>query len=152
MADPTEPCSPHGWTLDTLEKFLSDKISALDRFCNTSFIQQKERVDMALAASDKAITKAEQTTEKRFEGVNEFRAALSDQAQLMLTRTEYQASQQTMNARIAMTAEALTKLEARLVGKHEGVGGIGSIVIGVAVALSSLVSVAALIITLTRHL
>jgi len=106
---------------------------------------------MALAASDKAITKAEQTTEKRFEGVNEFRAALSDQSSLMLTRMEYQAQQQTLNERVGMLSDTVKTLEARLAGKHEGIGGVGAIVGGVAVAISSLMSVASLIIVL-RHL
>lgn len=89
MAEGPEHCSPHGWTLDTLEKHLSQQIGALDKFCSAAFAQSKERVDMALAASDKAITKAELTTDKRFEGVNEFRAALSDQANSFMPRSEY---------------------------------------------------------------
>lgn len=37
-----------------------------------------EKVALALAAADKAVSKAETATEKRFEAVNEFRSALND--------------------------------------------------------------------------
>jgi len=150
MADTDSPCSPHGWTLDTLEKHLTEKINSLDRFCTASFAQSKERVDMALAASDKAITKAEQTTEKRFEGVNEFRSALSDQSSLMLTRTEYQAQQQTINERVSMLTDAVTKIDSRMVGKHEALGGTGVMIVGTAVVISALISIASLLVSLLR--
>jgi len=146
-----EPCSPGGWTLDTLEKYLTEKIAALEKFCATSFAQSKERVDMALASSDKAITKAEQTTERRFEGVNEFRSALSDQSALMLTRTEWQAQQRLLTDRVAMLSDSLAKMEARTLGKHEGIGTIGTVVVGAMIGLNSLAALAALAIALLRH-
>lgn len=60
---------------------------------------QEQKVKLALDASEKAINKAdiatekailkaEQATEKRFDSVNEFRAALSDQAQQFIRRSE----------------------------------------------------------------
>ena len=42
------------------------------------FHAMKVAIDAALAAADRAVNKAEQSTEKRFEGVNEFRATLAD--------------------------------------------------------------------------
>ncbi len=48
----------------------------------------KEAVVAALAAADRAVTKAETAVEKRLEGVNEFRAALSDQQRSLLPRNE----------------------------------------------------------------
>ena len=41
---------------------------------------QEKAVAAALAAADRAVSKADFATEKRFDAVNEFRATLSDQA------------------------------------------------------------------------
>src|SRR6185369_3165104 len=92
--------SPHGWTLDTLEEFLSSKISALSNFTTAESRASKEAVaaaleavkeqsNAAMQAAAKAIDKAELATERRFEGVNEFRQTLSDQARTFMNREEY---------------------------------------------------------------
>jgi SMC interacting uncharacterized protein involved in chromosome segregation len=78
------------WTLDTLAKFLSEKIEDSETRTKERFELSKLAVDAALAASEKAInaamaaaekavTKAEVAAEKRFDSVNEFRAAMKDQ-------------------------------------------------------------------------
>jgi hypothetical protein len=41
-----------------------------------------------MAAADKAVTKAEVATEKRFDSVNEFRNAMKDQQNTFANRTE----------------------------------------------------------------
>ncbi len=50
---------------------------------------QDRSVATALEAAEKAIAKAEMSTEKRFDSVNEFRATLADQASLLLPRAEF---------------------------------------------------------------
>ena len=55
------------WTILALKEHLEARISAL-----------KENVGTALIASDKAVSKAEVASERRFDGVNEFRQTLSD--------------------------------------------------------------------------
>jgi hypothetical protein len=57
-----------GWTLATLEKYLGSRIDAVEK-----------NVTTAMGAADKAVTKAETAAEKRFDSVNEFRAAMKDQ-------------------------------------------------------------------------
>jgi hypothetical protein len=47
-----------------------------------------EKTSLALSASDKAVTKSEIATEKRFDSVNEFRAQLKDQAATLMPREE----------------------------------------------------------------
>jgi len=141
---PEEPCSPHGWTVDTLETHLSEKISALDRYCVTSFAQSKERVDMALAASDKAITKAELATDKRFDAVNEFRAALSDQTRDFMPRSVYDVQHKSMSERLEIIAASVTTMNSRLVGKSEGISSVGATILGVLVGLNSLFTLGAL--------
>ncbi len=114
MTDPKQTCSPHGWTLDTLERFLSDRIDALrdsigaqDQQNKERFAAAKEQVMLALTSADKAIVKADSATERRFEGVNEFRATLADQAATLLPRSEYTVQHQALTARVETVANAL---------------------------------------------
>jgi hypothetical protein len=61
---------------------------SLREYVDTRFDAQKEAVNAALAASDRAVNKAELASEKRFDAVNEFRAALADSARLLMPRSE----------------------------------------------------------------
>lgn len=63
-------------------------IERLEVFYTRRFEDLDAKTTLALAAADKAVTKAEIATEKRFEGVNEFRATLADQAARLLPREE----------------------------------------------------------------
>lgn len=64
------------------------QIKALDRRVTEGNAAQKEAIKDALAAAEKAVVKAEAASEKRFEGVNEFRQTLSDQAATFISRSE----------------------------------------------------------------
>lgn len=64
---------------------LRQEINALDKLTDAKFVTFRallegnaEKVALALAAADKAVTKAEIAVEKRFDGVNEFRGSLDD--------------------------------------------------------------------------
>jgi len=52
------------------------------------FASSERAIQAALAAVKEASLKAEAATEKRFEGVNEFRYQLKDQAATFITRAE----------------------------------------------------------------
>ena len=52
------------------------------------FEAQTKAIDAALLAAEKAVTKAETATERRFESVNEFRQTLSDQTKTFISRIE----------------------------------------------------------------
>lgn len=62
-----------------------------DRRYEERFKATDDKTSLALSASEKAVAKAELATEKRFEGVNEFRATLSDQAARLYPRAEAEA-------------------------------------------------------------
>ena len=92
---------PNGerWTLETLRIFFDKLIEANDaryqqRFqqqgeaLTAAFLAQKSAVDAALAAADRAVTKAEIASEKRFDAVNEFRRSLDDLSRLQMPRLE----------------------------------------------------------------
>jgi hypothetical protein len=63
-------------------------LERLEVFYTRRFEDLDAKTTLALAAADKAVTKAEIATEKRFEGVNEFRATLADQAARLMPREE----------------------------------------------------------------
>jgi len=91
--------SPNGWTLDTLEKFISSKIEGIaetirlnDRRYEQRFIDSKEAVGAALVAADRATTKAEDSQGRVNATQNEFRGQLKDQAGTFITRTELYAA------------------------------------------------------------
>jgi len=59
-----------------------------DRFYLEKFKAQDEKTTLAMNFSEKAISKAENAVEKRFESVNEFRKSLSDQTTTFLSKSE----------------------------------------------------------------
>ena len=105
-----------GWTTDTLRAHLIALIDERNTQYAQRFEAQEKAVDYALGAADRAVNKAELATEKRFEGVNEFRQQLADQARTFMPRAETE-------LQIATLAERLTTLEqaqAQGGGRHEG--------------------------------
>jgi len=69
----------------------------------------EKAVQTALSAAEKAVVKAETATEKRFESVNEFRQALTDQTQTFPSRIELQA----LTERVVELAARLDGAEGR---------------------------------------
>ncbi len=53
------------------------------------FDAQAQAIKDALLAAEKAVSKAETATEKRFDSVNEFRKALTDQTSTFVSRIEF---------------------------------------------------------------
>lgn len=98
-------------------------------YFDSKFIAQKDMSDAILRERDAklvdkfeslatAINKAETATEKRFEGVNEFRATLSDQQKTFLTAAEYKSAHQNLvdlvNASAKTTADTILTQKERI--------------------------------------
>src|ERR1700677_2725619 len=97
-----EPRVISEWSIDTLYVHLSRIVEDLDKrqtidmngrfqLLNTALLAVEKSAAAALAASAAATQKAENAMEKRFEGVNEFRGAMGDQASRFITRAEVDA-------------------------------------------------------------
>ena len=97
---------------------------------------QTTAINAALLAAEKAVTKAETATERRFEGVNEFRATLSDQAATFISRVEFEA----ISERLRELAARLDRFEGRSTGLSAGwgylIGAVGVLVGLVAVFMT----------------
>lgn len=130
------------WTLSTLYQHLVVVLEERDRRNTQRFTDMEMALRAALAASEKAILKAEAATERRFEAVNEFRATLSDQAGTFITRAESEAAVSRNTERIQDLTDRINRSEGRGAGIGAGwgylVGAVGLIatVITIIVALS----------------
>jgi DNA anti-recombination protein RmuC len=125
-----------------------DPVVSLREYLQAKLQALIDRVDQISESSNRALDKAQAATEKRFESVNEFRAALNDQTRNLLPRQEYDVRHQALLERTETNAARLTKLEASLLGKSQGVGSVGTVVLGSFVALNSVCALAAILITL----
>jgi hypothetical protein len=85
---------------------------------------QDEAVRSALETSEKAITKAESATERRFEGVNEFRATLADQASTLLPRAEYNAQHSALEEKVNFFEKRLHEFQATILAMQAHGGGL----------------------------
>lgn len=101
--EPDKSCS--GWSLSTLYTHFSALLVA-----------QKEAVNLAQSAADRAMLKAENATERRFEGVNEFRNTLADQQRTLMPRSETEIRLSAQDTRLA----ALEKLWIERQGRSDG--------------------------------
>jgi len=107
---------------------------SLREYVDIRFDAQEKAVLSALAASDRAVNKAEMASEKRFDSVNEFRAALNDSARLLMPRLE---AEQRMGGLEKTITEVKTALDAK---DNKGVG-ISAGLMMVVVAVSVLVNI-----------
>jgi hypothetical protein len=80
-----------------------------DRRYEDRFKATDDKTSLALTASEKAVTKAETATEKRFDSVNEFRKTLSDQAAEFLPRREYFSGHQSILDKVESIKEVFNK-------------------------------------------
>jgi len=108
------------WTLSTLHEHLGQILHERDQRYEQRFADLEKSLTVALAASEKAILKAESATERRFDAVNEFRATLSDQAQQFVTRAENNAVNLRTTERLDEITGRVTRSEGRGAGLNAG--------------------------------
>lgn len=82
-------------------EYLEAQIDGLKQTITAQIVSQKEAIQAALISADKAVLKAETAAEKRFESVNEFRSALSDQQQRLATKDELNLRFQALEEKVA---------------------------------------------------
>jgi homoserine kinase len=107
-------------------------------YVDSRFASQKEAVTAALAAADRAVLKAENASEKRFDAVNEFRSALGDNFRTLMPRAEAEQA-------IRAISEKIDVLTARVNKREDRGGGMGSFagwIIAAIGAFTAVVSIA----------
>lgn len=97
------------WRLDE-ERYgrIEDHFQALERASIVALGVAKEATDAARVAS-----------EKRFDGVNEFRQTLSDQAATFVARSEYAAGHESLNDKVLALVSRLDRIQASRSGGQE---------------------------------
>lgn len=85
----------------------------------TQITSVHREIDIETAATKTAIGKAEAANEKRFESVNEFRAAMADQSALFISRREVEASNHSQAEKIASLTDRINRSEGRGSGKEQ---------------------------------
>ena len=147
-----EECSPHGWTVDTLEVYLSSKIESIDKIISTRLDGVEKAVITALNSADRAVNKSEEATEKRFESVNEFRSALSDQTRSFIPRSEYSVQHKSVVDAIEAIGARVSTIETVGVTKQQGISTLGAFVVGVFIIVSTVINIGTLLVTFfVRH-
>ncbi len=117
---------------------LLDVLTERDRRYSERFAAQEVANRLALDAAEKAVLKAENAYERRFESVNEFRQTLTDQAATFMTRAE-------ANALLGAVNEKLSRLDnhdSATTGRGAGMGQLWGIIAGVGGLLIGAASVA----------
>lgn len=123
---------------DALQKLTDER----DRRYEQRFAAQEAAVQNALNSAEKAVTKAEIATEKRFEGVNEFRGQLADQARTFLPRQEYTVQHDPLVDRVAKLETANVSADSQRAGSNTTVAYIISALIAATAIISAIVAIA----------
>lgn len=115
---------------------LTNMIDALRDNFQGQIISTKEQLAAAMAAQEKAVQKAENATEKRFDSVNEFRQQLNDQALRFMPRTESDAYARSASEKIDLIQSRMDRLE----GRTGGYASAGTIIAGAISVVTAIIA------------
>lgn len=93
--------------LDERDRQYAQRFGAQQEAVQAALQAAKEAVANALSAAKEAVLKAEDASNKRFEGVNEFRQALNDLGRLQMPRQEAEAIFETIDEKVARLTSRL---------------------------------------------
>jgi len=88
------------WTLLSLKEYLEKLLE-----------EHFAKIDQQFLAMDRAVSKAEISTERRFESVNEFRAQLGDQARTFIPRKEVEVILNSLETKILEVSKCVEKMQ-----------------------------------------
>lgn len=132
---------PSGWSVDTLKEHFDQRFRDQEKAVAAAVAASDKATSVAMTAEQRAVAKAEASTEKRFESVNEFRQTLTDQAATFMPRAEANVVNQALADKIDILAAKLDKLE----GRSSGVGWVGALIVGGVAVLGTIIIVANLL-------
>lgn len=76
------------WTLESLREHLVGLIELKEEITDAKLSEIRTLMEAIRRSTDQALTKSELASEKRFEGINEFRQAMLDQQRTYMPRQE----------------------------------------------------------------
>jgi hypothetical protein len=111
----TDPAAGTSSATDvSLREYVETLIRGVEERAQARNSALEEKVQAAFESSQTAISKADVATEKRFEGVNEFRAALSDQASHFVTREALAALADKLESQLVQYRRDIEQITKRL--------------------------------------
>jgi len=122
-----------------IDKRYQARFLAVEQAVTTAFVAQEKAITAALLSAQAAVTKADIANEKRFDGVNEFRAQLGDQQRTLMPRSESEALFKSMSDKVEALTKVVSERTAQGTGQQQVWGIIGG-VIGVAGVLVAIVA------------
>jgi hypothetical protein len=131
--------------IESNDRRYEDRFAASQQAITLGFSAQKSAVDAALAAQSAAVIKAEVSTEKRFESVNEFRNTLADQQRNLMPRSEVEVIVRGLTDKIAAMEKAYDASQAERMGIKGGWGyavGIVGFVLAILAVIGAMVTLA----------
>ena len=114
----------------TLRDYMESRLESIER-----------ATEVAVAAANRAMEKAEIANNARFAQVNEFRQALADQTREYLPRNEWGVQHTALIDRISAMERAMV----HATGRTAGIGGLGSVVLGAFVIVTALSALGSLL-------
>lgn len=106
-----------GIRIDNLGMLLDERYATQTKALDAAFVAAEKATATALASAEKAVGVATASNEARFQGVNEFRKTLSDQATNLLPRTEYAAAHRALEDKLTIVNDRVGALELRLTSR-----------------------------------
>lgn len=101
-------------------EFLRQLMDERDVRYQQRFDAQNKAIDSALVSADRAVTKAEVATEKRFESMNEIRGAMDDAAKNYISRVEVEAWREQSRENVTKLDSRITTIEGLSTGREKG--------------------------------
>ena len=98
-------------------RILDERYATQTKALDAAFKAAEQAVAVALANAEKATAKAEAASNARFESVNEFRKALTDQTATFIPRAEYDTAHAALTERVTSNADRVAALELRLTSR-----------------------------------
>jgi hypothetical protein len=154
-----EKCSPHGWTLDTLETYLSDKIANLRKLIEDAddrnlerFASRQEALKIATDATDKASTRFDIDLREKLSILQELRTITNENVKQALTKEEYELHHADIVKDVTLLAQRVIVLETAKTTQSKGLSQTGQVVLGIfSVAASIAAVVTVFYVLLARH-
>jgi hypothetical protein len=122
------------------DKATAAAFAAAEKAVAAALSAQEKATNAALLAANTAMQKADTANEKRFDGVNEFRGQLKDQAATLASRAELTILSKALSDKIDAITTEQTQMRARAEGANNLwtiLGGIVVLLTGLAVAVVS---------------
>ena len=99
------------WTVAALKQYVDRRLDDQQKAVDAALAAADKSGAAALSSAEKAVLKAESAADRRFESVNEFRGALSDQATKFPQRIEVEQQFVTLQDKLGLLDKRLTTIE-----------------------------------------